>query len=69
MHTIGALFSDWVGWMSGLGSVILSIWGFARPQRQSEDCISGRRINLYLWFQCNFIAFLNLDLVELQNKP
>lgn len=27
-----AYFSDWLGWMSGLFSVALAIWGFVRPK-------------------------------------
>jgi hypothetical protein len=29
---LSAYFSDWVGWMSGLFSVTLAIWGFIRPK-------------------------------------
>ena len=33
---LSAYFSDWVGWMSGIGSVVLAVWGFLRPRRDQK---------------------------------
>jgi hypothetical protein len=33
---LSVYFSDWVGWMSGLCSVGLTVWGFARPKNDPK---------------------------------